>query len=889
MRRLTFALLFLPVLFAAGWLRAAQQPARPRPGGNAPAAGPQAARAPDAGALAIVNRQGETVAFCPLQHTDVTAEIAGFVARVNVEQRFRNPSKEPVEAVYNFPLPEDAAVDDMTMVLGTRTIHGEIKRREEARAIYEAARAAGQSAALLDQERPNIFTQSVANLMPGEDVRIRISYVNLLKYGQGGYEFAFPMVVGPRYIGGGAPAPGVRGAPGLDRPAGENPGTRPVVTDADRITPPITPQGTRAGHDISMTVNVDAGLPIREIRSLLHPVTIARPGENRATVRLKDEATLPNKDFILRYTVAGDQIQSCVLANSPGGGKGYFTLILQPPAAPPQSEISPKEMVFVIDQTGSQRGWPIKKAKETMRHCIENLNPGDTFQLIGFNTELFPCFPKPVPVTPENLNKAWKFLEPIEGNGGTDILKSVDYALTLPDDPGRLRIVCYMTDGYVGNDMQIIDYIRQHRGRARMFPFGVGNSVNRFLIDGMAREGRGAAEYVTLDSPGNEAAARFYERISKPLLLDVQVEWNGLPVEDVYPKAIPDVFTTGPIILKGRFTKAAEGEITVRGLLRGKPWSQRVSVGFPTERKEGAALPTLWAREKIEDLQAQDWMGAQTGKANPRIKDEIVGLALDYRLMSQYTSFVAVEERVVNVGGRQRRIDVPVEMPEGVSYEGIFGEPQAGQAGASLTLMRAGAMGRGLAAGPPPGAGGFGGGFGALGGVAGRAAPGAAPRVQRSAGGTPRVTRALSQTAGGVVSRESLEERSRDKSLADLATEEGRKRLAAMKPEERRALLERVKVAAELRDLPAKLKQAGPGGTLNQPGMPEVEKGRVVIQVWVNGLPKEALAKLKALGFEVATTLRPDKLLLGTLPVDRLDRLVELEFVLRVEAPKFKA
>src|SRR5262249_44852905 len=336
---------------------------------------------------------------------------------------------------------------------------------------------------------------------------------------------------------------------GPDRPGEGNPGTQPVVTDGDRISPPITPQGTRAGHDISMTVKVDAGLPIRELRSQLHPVTIARDADNRATVRLKDQARLPNKRFILRYTAAGDQIQGGLLANSPGSGKGYFTLILQPPAAPPQSEISPKEMVFVIDQTGSQHGWPIKKAKETMRHCIENLNPGDTFQLIGFNTQLFPCFPRPVPVTPENLDQAWKFLEPIEGNGGTDILKSVDYALTLPDDPGRLRIVCYMTDGYVGNDMQILDYIRQHRGRARMFPFGVGNSVNRFLIEGMAREGRGAAEYVNLHDSGEAVASTFYRRIAKPLLLDIHVDWNGLPVEEVYPPPIPHLLPPRPVLL----------------------------------------------------------------------------------------------------------------------------------------------------------------------------------------------------------------------------------------------------------------------------------------------------------------------------------------------------
>src|SRR5262249_26824802 len=463
----------------------------------------------------------------------------------------------------------------------------------------------------------------------------------------------------------------------------------------------------RAGHDISINVNLDAGIPLTALKSTLHEVKITQLTNARAYVRLVDQASIPNKDFILKFSAAGSEVQSGVLTYSAGiqtasvGNTllrhpgGSFTLIVQPPSAPPQSMISPKEMVFVIDQTGSQSGWPIAKAKETMQYCIKQMNPGDTFQLLAFNTEVYPCFDKPVQNNRENVDKAFKFLAPLEGNGGTDILKAVDYALKIPDDPARLRIICYMTDGYVGNDMQIIDYVKKYRGRARMFPFGVGNSVNRFLIDGMAREGRGAAEYVAVETntgavmgtsreltnkgkaDAADVAERFYHRIASPVLLGPQIDWHGLPVEDVYPKAIPDVFSAGPVIVKGRYTHPEEGDITIHGVLRGQPWSQTVHVNFPSVDKDGSAIATLWAREKIEDLQSQDWLGAQSGQPRTDIKEQIVNTALEYRLMSQFTSFVAVEQKVVNLGGKQRTLDVPVEMPEGVSYDGIFGEDKA--------------------------------------------------------------------------------------------------------------------------------------------------------------------------------------------------------------------
>jgi Ca-activated chloride channel family protein len=796
---------------------------------------------PTQGQLQMLGPAGQPAGMCPLKHTDVAADIAGFVARVSVTQTFHNPSREPIEAVYTFPLPDDAAVDAMDMRIGNRLVKGTIQRKEDARRIYDAAKSAGQSAALLDQERPNIFTQAVANVMPGQDVVITIRYVNTLKYDDGYYEFAFPMVVGPRYVpAGGYTVPGKRGDPSPRTAVDGDPGATSVVTDADKITPPITPEGTRAGHDIGVTVNVDAGFPIQRIASLSHDIDVVRTGPTGARVALHSQAAIPNKDFILRYTVGGQQMQTGVLAHADVAGDGTFTLILQPPAAPPQSHISPKEMVFVLDQTGSQGGAPIAKAKETMTYAIQHMNPGDTFQILGFTTDVNPCFPGPVPATAANVQKALEWMKPIEGNGGTDILKAADYVLNIPVDPNRLRIICFMTDGYVGNDMQILDYVKKHRGDARMFPFGVGSSVNRFLIDGMAREGRGAADVVTLDEDGATVAERFYRRIASPVLLDPQVDWGGLPVADVYPTAIPDVFSYGPIVLKGRYTRAAEGDITVRGILRGQPWEQRVHVSFPAVRREGAAIETLWARARIDDLQYKDWLGAQTGHPDPAITEKITQTALDYNLMSQYTSFVAVEQRVVNVGGRQRTVDVPVEMPEGVSYDGIFDRAEARRSRSLGTF--------GSWAAP---AGGF-----AYGGGAPMAGP-----VPTSAMPATRAAKAQFQANGASAP-----------ALAEMPALDA----PAVPPS---------KLAPSLTGLAETLKKEGVNGTLHKKGFAEVEKGRVVIQVLLQDAPADVIKQLQGLGFQLAATLRPGKLLLGSIPVEKLDALAALSFVGYVEPP----
>ena len=585
------------------------------------------------GCLRIEN----TKALCPLRHTDVKANISGMVARVTVTQLFEGPRDGgPVEAIYTFPLPENAAVDDMTIKIGKDgVIKGTIKRRDEARQLYDAARAAGQTAALLDQERDNIFTQSIANLLPGEQVAVQISYVMPLKYEDGHYEFVHPLVVGPRY-----------GAATTNQPL-----------------------GVRSGHDVSVSVNLDAGLALGELAAQLHAVKIQRLGESRAQITLSPADSIPNKDFILRYTAAGSEVQEGLLAKSDGKGGGHFMLVLQPPATPRRADITPKELVFVIDQTGSQAGAPIEKAKETMRYCLQNLNPGDTFQLLGFNTQVYPCFPKPVAATQQNLRTALAYLNPLQGSGGTDILKAADFALRQPDDPDRLRIICYMTDGYVNNDRNIVGFIRNHRGSARMFPFGIGNSVNRFLIEGMAREGKGVADIVDLRQPGKNTAQKFYQRIADPLLTEISVDWGGLGVEtgEVYPKQIPDVFSAAPIVLKGRYTKAGTGEITVRGRLRGKPWERKIRVSLPstTEPGIGEAIPTLWAREKIAALMGDVW----AGDLQDTPVEQVTQLALTHKLMTEYTSFVAVDERIRNLSGAQKSVVVATELPEGVSME----------------------------------------------------------------------------------------------------------------------------------------------------------------------------------------------------------------------------
>ncbi|MEZ5361220.1 MAG: VIT domain-containing protein [Bryobacterales bacterium] len=434
-----------------------------------------------AGSLMAIAPDGESEIFCPLEHTDVRAEISGFLARVRVTQRFKNPSAESIEAVYTFPLPADSAVDDMTIHIGERTVKGKIKERDEARRIYEDARSRGRLAALLDQERPNIFTQAVANIPPGETVEVEIAYIETLRYEEGSYDFTFPMVVGPRYIPGSAT--GKQGG-------GWSPDTD-QVPDASRITPPVTLPGTRAGHDISLEVSLDAGVPIRSLDSGSHDVSVEREGDSRAHVALKAKSVLPNKDFRLRYGVAGESLDDAVLTHYREDAGGFFTMILQPPSRVTVEDVTPKELVFVLDTSGSMSGFPIEKAKETMKPALEGLYPRDRFNLITFAGDTKVC----CSASFSPRRRIWRMRRAFayrQGGGGTEMMKAIRTALAPSGSSEHVRIVCFMTDGYVGNDMAILDEVKRY-SNARVFSFGVGSSPNRFPArqDGRGLPGRG--------------------------------------------------------------------------------------------------------------------------------------------------------------------------------------------------------------------------------------------------------------------------------------------------------------------------------------------------------------------------------------------------------------
>ncbi|HEY8204638.1 MAG TPA: VIT and VWA domain-containing protein [Pyrinomonadaceae bacterium] len=842
------------------------------------------------GTLQVVDPNGQAKAVCPLKHTDVKAQISGFLSRVTVTQEFENPFKEKIEAVYTFPLPQNAAVDDMTMLVGDRTVRGKILRREEAQAVYEAAKNNGQTASLLEHERPNIFTQSVANILPGEQIKITISYVETLKYEEGSYEFVFPMVVGPRYVPGNATgAQGNGFAPDTDR-----------VPDASRITPQPPPAGMRAGHDISIDVTLDAGVPIDTLNAKTHEVVVERPDDRRARVTLKDQATIPNKDFILCYDVAGKKINDALLTHSTGHS-GFFTLILQPPERVTVEDVTPKELVFVLDTSGSMSGFPIEKAKETMKLALDNLYPYDTFNLITFSGDEHILFPEPVPATKENLAKAQAFLETRQGGGGTEMMKAIKASMDPSDKQDHVRIVCFMTDGYVGNDMEIIGEVQKHPN-ARVFAFGIGGSVNRFLLDGMAKYGRGEVEYVGLNDDGSAAAKRFHERVRNPLLTDISIDWNGMPVSDVYPKTIPDLFSAKPVILTGRYAGDGRGVIRLKGKMSGRDFVREIPVDFSSSEQRDV-LATLWARTRVDDLMSQDFNGAQQGTMKEDVKQAITQLGLDYRLMTQFTSFVAVEEMIVTDGGQPRRIDVPVEVPEGVNREAVFGGeyganisrrqiqnlPMNGRAVSNLASFSAGAVTETVTvqasspalintqsatdvvtvykAEPPPSS--------SSNSKPKAPKPRSAGGGGRNAGGGPGAGTGSAVTPSPTPARAANNAFVVDGGEGDVARK--------LSPEEQKRADLQSKMHPSVLAVINRLKDPKVAAGADEAKF--IRSGKAELQIWLTDKSEETMAKLKELGFEVVLDPKTAKLVIGRLPIEKLATLAELKFV-RYVAPQ---
>lgn len=630
----------------------------------------------------------------PLKQTQVKAKIAGNISRVEVVQKFENPFSEPLEAVYVFPLPDEAAVDDMEIKIGSRTIKADIKRRDEALEIYEKARQQGRTAGLLEQERDNIFTQSLANIKPGEKIEVTIRYTESLKFVGGDYEFVFPMVVGPRYIGRNSIPPNAplpRGGDLNPTPPLARGGQGGVNSDADRINPPVMPPGTRSGHDIAVSVEIDSGIPIRDVRSTSHQIVTDRSGKI-VSVKLANSDTIPNKDLILRYRVAGENTQATVLTQADNRG-GHFAAYLIPALNYKSNEIVPKDVVFLMDTSGSQQGEPLAKSQELMRRFIQGLNPNDTFTIIDFANTAKALSTAPLANTASNRQRAINYIDNLQANGGTELLNGIRTVMDFPaPKTGRLRSIVLITDGYIGGENEVLAFVqRSLKPGNRLYCFGVGGSVNRFLIDRLAQVGRGTSQVIRQDEPSAEAAEKFFRQINNPVLTELQISWEGMGEKpDIYPIAPPDLFASQPLVLFGRKGDRTSGKLRIRGTQAGgKTYEQILPVNFApsvsVRQRESnpatvantdfgnEAIAQLWARSRIKDL-----MNQMFGGETKSVVESVTNTALTYRLLSEYTAFVAVSEEVrVEPDGSRRRVQVPVELPQGVSYEGIFESEEA--------------------------------------------------------------------------------------------------------------------------------------------------------------------------------------------------------------------
>lgn len=592
----------------------------------------------------------------PLAHTDVKAEISGYIASVNVSQRYENSFSTKIEAVYVFPLPENAAVSEFVMTVGDRRIRGVIRERAEAEMIYNSARAQGYTASLMTQERPNVFTQRVANIEPGKAIDIDIRYFHTLACRDGEYEFDFPMVVGPRFNPPCSSTGGV-GAIGYTSPPSGQP------TDVRYLRP-----DQRSGHDISLAVSLDAGVHIETIESPSHTVWIDRPTQERARVVLSSADSIPNRDFVLRYRVAGDAIKSGLITHRDENG-GFFTLMLYPPKALERCERTPLEMIFVLDCSGSMNGEPLAQARDAVDRALMDLRPDDTFQLINFSNSACALGAAPLPATRWNIERGRDYLRSLRSEGGTMMIEGVRAALCFPHDPRRLRVVAFLTDGFIGNEADILRESRARLGDTRIFSFGVGTSPNRFLLDALARMGRGAVAYLGQGDSGSEVMDLFFQRVSRPALTDITIDWGGLNVTDVYPPVTPDLFIGRPVVLTGRFTGVSPTTITVKGRAGERPRRMLVSVDPGQTTGSHQALAAVWARARIENLTQR---AAWTPNFEPA--DEIRRTALAFGLMSSYTSFIAIDTLARTKGDYGVTVDVPVNVPQGTRYSTTVSE-----------------------------------------------------------------------------------------------------------------------------------------------------------------------------------------------------------------------
>ena len=586
----------------------------------------------------VVLSDNPDVDMLPLKETSARVDIVGVIADVTIKQKYVNSGKNTLEAIYTFPMSTKAAVYGMKMTIGNRTITAKIDEKEKARKDYEKAKTEGKRASLLEQSRPNVFTMNVANIVPQDTIVVELKYTELLVPEKGIYSFVYPTVVGPRYS-----------------KSGE------AFTNT-----PYTKSGTMPTYQFGFEMNIQSALPIQDITCSSHKMNISNPTLQTAHVKLDPSETKGgNRDVVVNYSLQGNQIESGVMLYQ-NDDENFFMLMVQPPKKVLKESIPPREYIFIVDVSGSMQGFPLDISKKLLRNLITNLNPTDKFNVVLFSGWSALLSPNSVNATKENVDNAIRFIDKETGGGGTELLPAMKQAYKIPrPDEDISRSFVIVTDAYIDVEKEAFQFIRDNSGNTNTFAFGIGSSVNRYLIEGMAFMGNGEPMIVTKPEEAGAQAEKFRNYINTPLLTRIKVNYGSLQVYDVEPSSSPDMLAERPIIITGKYKGTPSGTITVTGKAGKNNYKQTFELSKVKPSADYAAIRYLWARQRIKLL---DYYANGTGGNPDNYAKEITALGLKYNLMTNYTSFIAIDElTTVDKNGKPVVVKQALPLPEGVS------------------------------------------------------------------------------------------------------------------------------------------------------------------------------------------------------------------------------
>jgi Ca-activated chloride channel family protein len=614
------------------------------------------------GSLLLRTTKPGSYVEAPRVATDFTITVNGPIARTQVTQRFENPTDGWVEGVYVFPLPENSAVDVLKMVVGNRVIVGDIKERQEAKQIYETAKAAGQKAALLEQERPNLFTSSVANIGPGDSIVIQIEYQETVRQSAGVFSIRVPMVMGPRYN----PAPDLLASSSAEPGVISDP-----VPDRDSIEPPVLdPRVNAPVNPVTLSVTLNAGFPVTDVKSHHHKITEESTSDDSRIIRLADGVVPADRDFELTWRALASREPSVRLFKETQGTSDYVLGIVSPPQSPQQSGSHPREVIFVIDNSGSMGGPSMDQAKASLLYALSRLSTADRFNVIRFDDTMDMLYPAAVDVTRENIERATRFVSRLEAGGGTEMVAPLRAALVDADQASNtyLRQIVFLTDGAIGNEQEMFDLLALKRGRSRVFMVGIGSAPNSFLMSRMAEIGRGTLTHIGETDQVEERMRELFAKLENPAVTDLKATTDAPSVE-ITPDTLPDLYQGEPIILLARLPRA-EGNMSISGKVGDRRWNATLPLAGA---KDGQGIAKLWARRKIESAEVAMSLNEITSDEADR---RVLALALEHHLVSRRTSIVAVDKTPDRPRDqRLTRLEVPLNLPAGWDFDKVFGEP----------------------------------------------------------------------------------------------------------------------------------------------------------------------------------------------------------------------